>query len=449
MDFQIPMLPVQKEFYNAIEPFVAIVSSRSCGKSWIAIFCALVDLLKGKNVLYMSQTDGAFYKGPWLHLMKFLRDFNLAYRWSWNSTYKTGRLDVGNGIESRFYMASYEVEDSSRGATECSSLYLDEFTLSKPNILAVTAPCLRGTDNFGNIIVPKIRATGTPNMASLWQLMLVEPEKYGIRLLRTKMSENVFMTDEQRNLMSSVIFDDNLRRQEIEGEIILGEDSTSIISLNDFPKSPAPFHDQTIYAGLDMAHTGQRDSHVFCATSGNRLLALHEFGICEDVDVAMYIRKFVKSVGRLGHLSMDLAWSESIYTQLKYELPCSQISFAAKPPVQEAVLTYANFRGWGYFHAAECIKEGFCLDTYDSPWIDPELVAELKRELCNTHFVMDRMGRLLIEPKDNIKMRIGRSPDPADAFMLALSNRAAREDPIMAGVQSLSTSDIETIMSED
>ena len=411
------MLPVQREFFKSDDYFVAIVSARSCGKSWIAIFSALVDLLNGRNVLYMAQTDGAFYKGAWMHLQNFLRQFNLLDRWSYNSTYKTGVLDLGNDVKSHFYYASYENDSAARGATECSTLYLDEFCLSNPNVLAVTAPCLRGKDNYGNVIHPRIRAVSTPNMQSLWQLMLVEHEKYGITLLRSSMTDNIFITEEQRNSMMNAIFDEKLRRQECLGEIILGEDATALISLNEFPAAAPYCSDSHVYAGLDMAHTGQRDSHVFAAVRGNELLALHEFGIADAIDVAKWIRDF-NSVNKIQHMNIDLAWSESIFDQLKYEIPCSQISFAERAPDEAAQRQYANMRAYGYFKLAKLHRSGLCVDV-NSPWIDNGVISEYKREIVNTHFVMDRLGRLLIEPKEDIRTRLGRSPDPADALMLA------------------------------
>lgn len=430
-----------------------ICASRSCGKSWIAVLSALLDLLTGKNVLYLAQTDGAFYKGPWLHLQNFLRELNLVERWSWNGQFKVGRMDIGNGKYSSFYYGSYLAYDAShstsggRGASEISTVYLDEFQLSKPNILAITAPCQRGCDCYGNKIVPRIRATGTPDMTSMWQLMLVEPDKYGIRLLRTRMSENVFMTDEQRDSMTSVIFDEKLRRQEIDGEILLGEDSTSLITLADFPAQPQLFTDQRIYAGLDMAHTGLRDSHSFAAIKGNALIAFHEFGNETSEDVAHYIRKFQNSVGKIHKLNMDLAWSESVFDQLKYEIPCTQIAFAERPPEENAVRQYGNIRAYGYFKLAAMHKGGLCVDL-QSPWIDSGIVAEYKREMTNTHFVIDRLGRLLIEPKEDIKMRVGRSPDPADALMLACLDRATREDPILRSNSGLSQSTIDQILED-
>lgn len=428
------MLPVQREFFNSNERFVALISSRSCGKSWIAIFSALTDLLMGRNVLYMAQTDGAFYKGAWLHLQNFLMEFNLLDRWSYNSTYKTGTLDIGNNVKSHFYYGSYENVSAARGATECSTLYLDEVCLSNPSILAVTAPCLRGKDNYGHVIVPRIRAVGTPDMSSLWQLMLVEHEKYGIKLLRSKMTDNVFMTDEQRELMSSAIFDDKLRRQEIDGEIILGESATSLITLKDFPLEAPYFSDERVYGGLDMAHTGLRDGHCFAAIKGNRLIAFHEFGMASTLEVCEWIRRFNKA-HKLNSISMDLAWSEAVYENLRYEIPCTQVAFAEKAPTEEAQREYANIRAFGYFKLAKMHKDGLCVDL-ESEWIDPGIVAEYKREITNIHFIMDKQGRLLIEPKDDIRIRLGRSPDPADALMLAALDRSEQDKPqIQVGKQ--------------
>lgn len=424
MDLEIPLLPVQKEFLQAKEDFVAIVSARSCGKTWVGVLDALLEVLRGNNILYMCQNDGSWYKGGWIHLKAFLRAWGLEDEWSWNGTYKTGTLRG-----QKFYVGTYENVDGARGATECSTLYLDEFMLSNPNIMAALAPCLRGKDAYGNPVEPRIRAFSSPNMQSLWQLMMVEHEKYGIRLLRSKLADNIFVSEKQKALMAKAIFDDKLRRQEIEGEIIIGEDATSLISLKDFPLEPPYFSDDRVYGGLDMAHTGQRDSHVFGAIKGNRLLCLHEFGICDAINVAEYIRKFKAAFG-LHHLSIDLAWSESIYDQLKYEISCDQVSFAGRVPDEATPNMYANIRAYGYFKLAKCHKEGLVVDL-ESEWIDDGLVAEYKREITNTHFLMDKLGRLLIEPKEDIRIRLGRSPDPADALMLACLDRSDQPKPEM------------------
>ena len=286
-------------------------------------------------------------------------------------------------------------------------------------------------------------------MTSMWQLMVVEHEKYGIRLLRAKLSDmpDDMVSPETKALLEKSIFDEKLRRQEIEGEIIIGEDATSLITLADFPAQPQLFTDQHIYAGLDMAHTGLRDAHCFAAIKGNSLLAFHEFGNETSEDVAHYIRKFQNSVGKIHKLNMDLAWSESVYDQLKYEIPCTQVAFAERPPDEYSIRQYGNIRAYGYFKLAEMHKNGLCVDL-QSPWIDSGIVPEYKREITNTHFVIDRLGRLLIEPKEDIKMRVGRSPDPADSLMLACLDRATREDPLLRSNSGMRQSDVDKILED-
>lgn len=426
MDIEIPLLPVQREFIQAKDDFVAIVSGRSCGKTWIGVLDAILEVLRGNNILYMCQNDGSWYKGGWVHLKAFLRLFDIEDEWTWNGTYKTGTIRG-----QKFYVGTYENVDGARGATECSTLYLDEFMLSRPDIMAALAPCLRGKDAAGNPVKPRIRAFSSPNMQSLWQVMVAEPWKYGIRVLRAKLSDNSFISEEQKRVMASAIFDDKLRRQEIDGEIILGEDSTAIMSLKDFPREPPYMSDQNVYGGLDMAHTGLRDGHCFAAIQGNRLLAFHEFGMASSLEVAAWIRRFNKS-HRLESISMDLAWSESVFDQLKYEIRCRQVSFAEKAPDDAAQRRFANVRAFGYFKLAKLHRNGLCVDV-ESEWIDGGIVAEYKREITNTHFVMDRSGRLMIEPKEDVRMRLGRSPDPADALMLAALERSECDAPEIAG----------------
>lgn len=448
MDFEIPLLPVQKEFITAKEDFVAIVSGRSCGKTWIGVLDALMEVLRGNNILYMCQNDGAWYKGGWVHLQAFLQKFNLLDYWSWNGTYKTGTL-----CGKKWYVGTYENVDGARGATECSTLYLDEFCLSSPSIMAALAPCLRGKDAYGNDVNPRIRAFSSPNMESLWQLMIVEHEKYGIRVLRSKLSDNTFISDKQKRVMANAIFDPRLRAQEIDGEIILDGGQTAVMNLSDFGNRIQPFHDDGVYAGLDMAHKGQRDGHVFCAVQGNRLLALHEFGKCDHMEVATWVKKF-NAVHRIKMLSIDLAWSELVYEQLRYSIPSRQVSFAEKPPEddEKALRQYANIRAFGYFRMGQHTRDGLVWDV-EGEFIDKDIVSELKREACNTHFLLDKMGRILIEPKDDIKIRLGRSPDVADAAMLACLGRPGLMSPTLKARQEIEDeqyrADLEQIMSED
>ncbi len=75
---------------------------------------------------------------------------------------------------------------------------------------------------------------------------------------------------------------------------------------------------------------------------------------------------------------------------------------------------YFNRRAEMYFRMAEWIKGGGCLPDL------PDIVAELT-QTTYTH----KGDRLLLEPKDIIKVKIGRSPDLADALALTFAASVA------------------------
>lgn len=424
-EIEIPLLPMQKAFLRSESKFLAVVSSRAQGKTFVAVLQALLALLNGENVVYGVQNLDAWRKGGEQHLKHFLRELKIEDRWRFNKSNYTGFLQTPWG-EAALYIFTYESEDSIRGATEISMAVLDEFVLSKPTILASLAPVLRGHDLKGNPIKPRIRAVSTPNMNSEWQLMLIEHEKHGIDLLRANPNDNIYVTQEQRELMAASIFDERLRRQEILGEILTGDNSTSMCSLGDFRTiAKVPTSSDLIWAGLDMAHSGDRDRHVFCALRGDKeVVALHDFGVADSTDVATWIKKFNNKY-HIASLNIDVAFSESVYDQLKYEIPCAQIPFGGKAESPEQ---FVNIRAEMYFKAANLIKdEALNVNTAKTlynqagyEYVDEQLVAELKREMTNIHWLQQpSSNKLMIEPKTDVRIRIGKSPDVADAFCLA------------------------------
>ena len=426
-EIEIPLLPVQKAFLRSEDKFVAICSARAAGKTFVAVLLMLLRMLEGQNVVYFVQDLSAWRKGGEKHLKYFLKKMKLEERWRWNGSTYTGYLKTQWG-EATMFLGTYENPDNIRGATEVSLVILDEFMLSKPTMLASITPIMRGKDLQGRDIHPQIRAVSTPNMCYEWQLMILEHEKHGITLLRAKPKENIYVTDEQRELMAASIFDEKLRRQELEGELILGDNSTSMLSLNDFSDQPKLItSSDLVWGGLDMAHTGDRDRHVFCALRGNKeIVALHDFGVADSTDVATWIKLFHKDC-RISCINMDLAWSESVYDQLKYEISCNQIPFGGKSDDPD---TFANIRAQMYFAGARLVRDDGLYVYRQSKYIDESLIGELKREMTNIHWLQNSSNKLQIEPKTDVRIRIGKSPDVADAFCLA-SMQVPRPEPLI------------------
>jgi phage terminase large subunit len=127
-----------------------------------------------------------------------------------------------------------------------------------------------------------------------------------------------------------------------------------------------------------------------------------------DADVA-----FIDDTGGYG-----AGWIDNL--QLLNRSPIG-VGFATTPNDTR----YANKRAEIYFEAAEWIKGGGQLPPMTTPGM-PELNAAMTRTTYSF-----KGDKLLLEPKDIVKEKIGFSPDEADAFALTFSQpvmRRAREN---------------------
>lgn len=92
------------------------------------------------------------------------------------------------------------------------------------------------------------------------------------------------------------------------------------------------------------------------------------------------------------------------------------VAFGANPtdemdPKQSA---YANVRAMMYYKAADALLKGGVLDSKDPDWIEP-----MMKELCWTKGTRHKTtNKKLAEKKQDIKDRVGKSPDISDGFIL-------------------------------
>ena len=91
------------------------------------------------------------------------------------------------------------------------------------------------------------------------------------------------------------------------------------------------------------------------------------------------------------------------------------VGFASRPNDPR----YDNKRTEMYFEAIEWIKQGGALPPIDTPGV-PELIAALSQTTYGF-----RGDRLLLEPKEQVKARLGYSPDDADALALTFAQPVA------------------------
>lgn len=91
-----------------------------------------------------------------------------------------------------------------------------------------------------------------------------------------------------------------------------------------------------------------------------------------------------------------------------YGVKVTEINFSSRADEPEK---YNNQRTEMYAKARKYFEEGGTIPTND---------IELEKELHASYYTLDDKNRIKIVPKDEIKKRIGKSPDLADGFCLSL-----------------------------
>lgn len=106
-------------------------------------------------------------------------------------------------------------------------------------------------------------------------------------------------------------------------------------------------------------------------------------------------------------------------------LPFVGFNSSMKPTTEEAQEEFANFRaqsGW-------ILRQRFEHGNIDIDSTDDDLIEELRA----LRFKVTSHGKIILESKDEIKKRIGRSPNRADALMIACAPRIVEEEDALAG----------------
>lgn len=117
---------------------------------------------------------------------------------------------------------------------------------------------------------------------------------------------------------------------------------------------------------------------------------------------------FVDDTGGYGS-----SWIDQLKILGREPIP---VGFANRASLEER---YANKRMEIYWDGVQWIKNGGQLPPMDTPGM-----RELSAALCATTYT-HRGNKMLLEPKDKIKLKLGYSPDDADAFCLTFAQTVA------------------------
>lgn len=182
-------------------------------------------------------------------------------------------------------------------------------------------------------------------------------------------------------------------------------------------RDPEKLRDGPLRLGLDVGRTGD-DPSVLSAVRGDRVLPMRETRHREGDDLAGWTLAQLDELAAAGELRGDerpecridiIGVGSSAYDHLKHSQRLQAIAVnVSRTPIDTE--HYALTRDEVWFSGAQFLKEGGALPE------DPELHGELSA----ARYKFDGRGRYVVDSKDEMKRRLKRSPNKADAFNLAV-----------------------------
>lgn len=173
--------------------------------------------------------------------------------------------------------------------------------------------------------------------------------------------------------------------------------------------------DAAMVFGVDVARFGDDQSVIF-PRRGIQAFKPHKFRNLDSTQGSGVLARLWEELGADGVFidNAGLGGGGWIDATIRLGKTPIGIDFGGKP---HNTARYHNRRAEMYFDAVEWIKRGGAL---------PE-DAELLRSLTETTFTFQRdSGKMILEPKESVKLKLDQSPDTADAFALSFAEPVAR-----------------------
>lgn len=431
-EYRVKLLPYQKRMLKSKNPFTFAVMGRGAGKTYTLSLIALINLLKGKNLILAAQKYDALRDVLMRQVQKRVHEWGLenAVKFSMNPI----RATYGDHT---IYGTSYEaIESTGRGLDAISGILLDEVALAPLDVLDILGPTLRGP----GVVDPFIFGATTPRSTSLWNHRFVGKlsGSEDWEIIRATTYDNWTLTKQQLDIIERSVQTKEMKRQELYADILLNGSDNCLIHEDEFPSFAAPSSDQRVIAGLDLSKgTVERDAFGWFVRRGNRVLDMKEFKGMSHEMIVKYILDFHRHTP-INELNMDLAWSEYASNVLKYHMPVNTVNFNEKAS-EEQRGTYFNVRAEMWFNLAWYVRHGLhigflpetTLYDADGNLIGADVCAHLRQQLCTVTWERANDGRLKLVDKEQIRKLIGMSPDIGDAAALTCLERYRGDEPPM------------------
>ena len=306
----------------------------------------------------------------------------------------------------RLYIIGADHPDALRGIY-LDGVILDEYADIKPELWGgVIRPALADRQGWAVFI-------GTPKGQNQFYEMYQHAEKSAgwYSCIYRADETDVIPTDELADMKAQMT--DMEIRQELlcdftasASDVVIPIDLVSTAAERELTEKDV--EGQPVILGVDVARFGD-DHTVLCVRQGLWTRDVRTFTGLSTMEVANRVIDCINQhrpqavfidAGAMGAGVIDRL------RQLQYQV--SEVNFG------EAALStdrYANIRAEMYFKCRDWLTSGGALPKN----------AELKTELSTVEYKFNPSGRIILEPKEKLKERTGKSPDLADGFVLTFA----------------------------
>lgn len=385
----IKLLPHQLNALKSKAQIAGICGSRALGKTYYLSVEAVLSLANNERCIIFAQTYKALTMNIFTEIMKRCEECGIpAELHRGNCTITYGKAII--------FGFTYDSANNCRGATEIHKLLLDELFYAPTDLLAIAAPCLRGTGKES-----KIRFASSPRAGSYWNKWI--RDNRDVEWWSGKMTDNTFLSESDIKLAEEAVSDPLMKRQELYGEILDDVVENCIVNITDFVSAPQG-RNSVYICGIDFARTGdntvitvRNDYEVVdqVVMKGDSHQIYSEF--CRLDNTYHFRDTFEDATGGFNIGFHDLA-------KLTHK-NLHEINFGGKATNPAD----ANMRTNMYFNLATAIQNGFFI-----PFQYNSTVEQIKA----TSYIINNSGKRALVPKDIIKNIIGHSPDEADSLAL-------------------------------
>lgn len=387
------------------------VGGRSAGKTWVGAYDLIARAKSGRTYLVCSPTYTILDDTTLPTFRALAQEIGVWYRVKM-TPHPNVTLTEGQVIRFR----STENPETLRGPN-LSGAWLDEASLMDEAAYDIVIGSLREKKELG-----WLSATFTPKGLAHWTYEAFGTKQPNTEIFHAKTSDNPFVhADFASNLAK--VYVGNFARQELEGLFVAEDDSSYVIpeswavAAMDRWKPDGHAGEPLDALGCDIAHGGSdrtilapRRRHWF-----GQLLCYEGSQTPSGAAAAMKIMEAIAGYPHAMVMIDSIGYGASAFEACAQKgLNAYGINFGAGTRARDktGLLSFRNLRAFSYWSFRELLDPANGFNIAIPP--DRELLAEL----CAAKWSSPG-GVVLIESKDELKKRLKRSPDKADALILS------------------------------